>query len=251
MTFRQIELAGGHTVGMSGIGDPVAEHLAVLFHPTPGASAFDPDPHATDRSGLHIIGFDRPGYGSSEAWDVTVDGWVDAVARYLRAMERSADLSSATRYGRISAIGWREGAVYATALAARHPDLLHRLVLVSPLAPANAARAEHPPIDAPAPGAAARPAGYDDRLRRMLDDACRQGEVGVLADRRAFAAVGSAAPRVDADALIVYGSADDDATVHDADWYAAGLTNATVDRVDGGSDLIARHWERILRFLAE
>ncbi|WP_348788422.1 alpha/beta fold hydrolase [Leifsonia sp. NPDC080035] len=251
MTFRQIELAGGHTVGMSGIGDPVADHLAVLFHPTPGASAFDPEPRVTDRSGLHIIGFDRPGYGSSAPWDVSVDAWVDAVARYLRAMERSADLSTATRYGKISAIGWREGAVYAAELASRHPDLLHRLVLISPLAPQNAARAEHPPIDAPAPGWAASPAGYDDRLRRMLDDAGRQGGLGVTADRRAFAAPGLSAPHVDADALIVYGSGDGDATVHDADWYAVGLPNATVERVDGGPDLIARHWERILRFLAE
>ena len=119
MTFRQIELPGGHTVGMSGIGDPVADHLAVMFHPTPGASGFDPEPRLTSESGLHIIGFDRPGYGSSEPWGVTVEGWADALARYLRAMERSADLSTATRYARVSAIGWREGAVYAAAIASR------------------------------------------------------------------------------------------------------------------------------------
>ncbi|MGO4536446.1 alpha/beta fold hydrolase [Leifsonia sp. 2MCAF36] len=251
MTYRMVRLPSGREVGMTGLGDPAGERLAVLVHPTPGASGFDPAPDVTSRSGIHLLSFERPGYGATEPAELSVSEWVDDLAGYLREAEAGARSATQTAYGHVGVVGWREGGIYAAALAARHPELVDRLALVAAPAPSRAGAVPQPRPSAPQPvavGAVGEPLGYRDRLGRMLDAASTQGDAGVQADRHAFQAT-DAVWRTDAEALILYGSGDDYATVHDARWFAAGMPNARVERVDGGADIIGRHWDRVIAFL--
>ncbi|WP_433862063.1 hypothetical protein [Streptomyces sp. L7] len=58
-------LRSGRRVGVTTLGDPVAERVIVFCHPAPGSSVFDPDPDASANRGVHIVSLDRAGYGSS------------------------------------------------------------------------------------------------------------------------------------------------------------------------------------------
>lgn len=251
MTYRTVRFPSGREVGMAGLGDPAGERLAVLLHPTPGAAGFDPAPEVTARSGIHLLSFERPGYGASEPSDLTVTGWADDLAGHLRGVEATARSAGRTRYGRVGVIGWREGGIYAAALAARHPDLVDALALVAAPAPARAAEATRALVGDPVDTEPAwpEPTGFSDRLLRMLDAATTQGDIGVAADRHAFESPDFTRPHSDVGTLILYGSGDDYATVQDAQWYVAEFPKAQVERVEGGADLIGRHWERILDFL--
>ena len=64
MTHHIVELRDGRHVGVTGLGDPEADRLVLMCHPSPGAGGFDPDPPATSTAGVRIITLDRPGYGS-------------------------------------------------------------------------------------------------------------------------------------------------------------------------------------------
>ncbi|MGH1550609.1 alpha/beta fold hydrolase [Leifsonia poae] len=251
MTYRLVRLPSGREAGMTGLGDPAGERLAVLLHPTPGASGFDPAPDVTARSGIHLLTFERPGYGATDPSEPGVDGWADDLAGYLREAEAGARNAAGTGYGGIGVVGWREGGIYATALAARHPELVNRLALVAAPAPSRAAdalRRSGQPVLTGGPG---EPLGYPDRVRRMLDTAATQGDAGVLADRHAFQMPEAEWGRIDTATLILYGTTVAYATVQDAQWYAGIAPQARVERVDGGADIIGRHWQRVLDFLAE
>ncbi len=76
---------------------------------------------------LHVIAIDLPGFGESEAPDPSkyrygFDGFAESVA----------DLAAALGPGRISICGRGMGGSIAMTLAANHPDLVDRLVLVAP-----------------------------------------------------------------------------------------------------------------------
>ncbi|GAA2047883.1 alpha/beta fold hydrolase [Leifsonia soli] len=252
MTYRTVRFPSGREVGMAGLGDPAGGRLAVLLHPTPGASGFDPAPEATARSGIHLLTFERPGYGASEPSDVSVAGWADDLAGHLREVEATARTAGRTRFGRVGIVGWREGGVYAAVLAARHPDLVDALVLVAAPSPSHAAGASEQArgslaAESPWP----EPAGFSDRLQRMLDAAKENGDDGITRDRRAFEESIAPPPQSDTRSLILYGTDDDYATVRDAHWYAAGFPDAIVERVEGGADIIGREWERVLSFLRQ
>ena len=250
MTYRLVRLPSGREVGMTGLGDPAGERLAVLLHPTPGASGFDPAPDVTARSGLHLLTFERPGYGATEQEIISVAGWVDDLAGYLREAEASArERPAHTTYGGIGVIGWREGGIYAAALAARHPQLVARLALVAAPSPSRAANAHAAEAHLTPTRMSEQPLGYPDRVRRMLDTAFTQGDAGAIADPRAFEEPGASELRIDADTLILYGTSDPYATVQDAQWYAHAAPRAQLQRVDGGADIIGRHWQRIIDFI--
>ncbi|ANF31955.1 hypothetical protein A0130_09980 [Leifsonia xyli] len=250
MTYRLVQLPSGREVGMTGLGDPAGERLAVLLHPTPGASGFDPAPDVTARSGLHLLTFERPGYGATEQEIISVTQWVDDLAGYLREAEASArERPAQTNYGGIGVIGWREGGIYAAALAARHPRLVNRLVLVAAPAPSRAANAHAFQAELTLTRASDGPLGYPDRVQRMLETAFTQGDAGTIADHHAFEEPIPAPLQVRAETLILYGTTDAYATVHDAQWYAHVASRARVERVTGAADIIGRHWQRITDFL--
>ncbi|WP_157780435.1 alpha/beta fold hydrolase [Leifsonia xyli] len=235
---------------MTGLGDPAGERLAVLLHPTPGASGFDPAPDVTARSGLHLLTFERPGYGATEQEIISVAQWVDDLAGYLREAETSArERPAHTTYGGIGVIGWREGGIYAAALAARHPHLVNRLVLVAAPAPSRAANGPAWQAELTPNGASGEPLGYPDRVKRMLNTAFTQGEAGTIVDHHAFEEPSPTPLHVEADTLILYGTVDAYATVHDAQWYAHAAPQARVERLSGGADIIGRHWQRIIDFV--
>ncbi|WP_431219072.1 alpha/beta fold hydrolase [Leifsonia xyli] len=250
MTYRLVRLPSGRQVGMTGLGDPAGERLGVLLHPTPGASGFDPAPDVTARSGIHLLTFERPGYGATDPSEPGVVGWVDDLAGYLRDAEAGARSATRTSYGHVGVVGWREGGIYAAALAARHPELVDRLVLVGAPSPARAGSAPRPLAHNPVmAGSVDEPPGFADRMRRMLETASVQGDAGVIADRRAFQDPDAPRPRTTADTLILYGAADDYATGADARWYASEMSHARIERVDGGAEIIGRHWQRVVDFL--
>jgi pimeloyl-ACP methyl ester carboxylesterase len=254
MTYRLVRFPSGRDVGMTGIGDPAARHLAIFFHPTPGASGFDPDPTVTARSGLHILTFDRPGYGATEPDNLQVSEWVDDLAGYLRSAESTAITSTGTKYGPIAVIGWREGGIYAAAFATRHPHLVSRLALVGAPAPKRASIDTDPEVINRRKQLAklmeknSRP-GYQDRLDHMREAAYVHGGIGATADRNAFKDVPP--PSSNAPALILYSAGDSYATIQDANWYAAGMPNAQVERVEAAVGPIADRWEEVLRFVRE
>jgi pimeloyl-ACP methyl ester carboxylesterase len=250
MAYRYVQLPSGRVAGMTGRGDPAAHHLAVLFHPTPGASGFDPDPTITSASGVHMITFDRPGYGSSEPDDITVNDWVDDIAAYLRRVKSTAsDTSAHTLYKQISMIGWREGGIFATALCARHPDLTDKLVLVGVPEPSKAARGQGDDTVHGFLGVGAEPPGYRDRVQRMLDDAHVQGDTGVTIDRRAFEDAGLQELSAATEALVIYGKMDAYATTTDAHFYGSRLRNGKLRSASNGGDLITAEWGHVLDYL--
>lgn len=79
-------------------------------------------------SAFHVIAPDLPGFGASEKPDPQrysygYDGFADSIA----------DLIAARRLGRVHVCGHAMGGGVALALAARHPALVHKLVLVDAL----------------------------------------------------------------------------------------------------------------------
>lgn len=259
-------LPSGRQVGVSAFGDPMADRLVVICHPTPGASGFDPDPVLTDRWGLRLIGLDRPGYGSTppSAPDdgTTLAARVDDVAAFVEADERNADRISNADLERCGVIGWGAGAIVAAALAVRHPDLVDRLVLVSPLDPRVAQSAAGRTLTR-ADGVSALGIGEDDpafdrhlgldrRLDRMLDAAFQQGDAGLVGDRRLFADTDwvEHLADVDANCLVVVG-AEDPHVGGSLEWWRRRLPSATrVEEVSGGGLAIVDAWETVLAHVA-
>ncbi|MBW8871996.1 MAG: alpha/beta fold hydrolase [Leifsonia sp.] len=179
MAHHLVQLRNGRHVGVTGLGDPMGKRLVIMCHPSPGAGGFDPDPPATSTAGIRMIGLDRAGYGASDPAPDSADPlrtWLDDLDEYLRNVENIAKSVAGTDFGAVGVLGWGVGAVYATGLAARHPDLVNRVALIEPTGatPARLQAAESgEPLDARLEDAAAlgRYPGASDRLREMLTSA--------------------------------------------------------------------------------
>ena len=141
-------LRSGRALGYTTFGDPDAERIVIFCHPAPGSSMFDPDPLVSSSRGVHILAFDRPGYGSSDPlpagiWP-SVTQPADDITEFLRAMSRDEYPIGVHRPKAVGVVGWSAGGRTALALAARHPDLVERVAVVATPAPN-----EHVPWIAP------------------------------------------------------------------------------------------------------
>ena len=111
-------------------GAPEREHRLVVFcHCAPGAGMFDPDPALTHASKVTLLSVDRPGYGRSDAF--APGGW----ATVASAADDIAAVLDAVGAGRVGVVGWSAGGRIALALAARHPELVDRVVVAATPAP--------------------------------------------------------------------------------------------------------------------
>jgi len=263
MTHHVVELRDGRQVGVTGLGDPDARRLVLFCHATPGAGGFDPDPIATAEAGIRMITLDRPGYGStaadgleagpSEASDdagAPLSIWLTMVDDYLQLVEQVASSIADTEFGKIGVVGWGVGAVYATGLAARHPELVERLALIEPTAPTRArlkaaesdeqldARVEN--LDALDPYL-----GASDRLGFMLESA-GHGEHGMQLDHRALSDPHWTEWLSSVTARTLLLSSDDS----DGEWYRHRIRGARAfGSWSNPSTTIVEAWPTVLRFL--
>jgi pimeloyl-ACP methyl ester carboxylesterase len=137
-------LESGRKVGVTTLGDPMAERIVVFCHAAPGSSQFDPDPVVTEHRDVHIVAFDRPGYGSSDplpfgTWP-SITRAADDIAEYLHAMARDESGIGISRPPTIGIVGWSAGGRVALAFAARHPELVDRVAIVGTPAPNDEVR---------------------------------------------------------------------------------------------------------------
>ena len=127
MTVERIRLRAGRTVALHRIAE--GDGPTVVFnHAAPGSGAFDPDPAESAGRGITLLAVDRPGYGDSEALEgefSTVDRAADDLAEVLDGLAT----------GPVGVAGWSAGGRVALALAARRPDLVHRVCVVATPAP--------------------------------------------------------------------------------------------------------------------
>lgn len=135
-------LASGRKLGVTGFGDSAAERVVVFCHAAPGSSVFDPDPDASSNRNVHILAFDRPGYGSSDplpagTWP-SITQAADDIAEYLRSMNRDEASAGINRPDSIGIAGWSAGGRIALAFAARHPELADRVAIIGTPAPNEA-----------------------------------------------------------------------------------------------------------------
>lgn len=135
-------LRSGRRVGVTTLGDPVAERVVVFCHPAPGSSVFDPDPDESANRDVHIVALDRPGYGASDPWPFgmwpSIVRAADDIAEYIRDMKRFEVTIGVVRPPKIGIAGWSAGGRVALAVAARHPDLVDRVAVVATPAPNEA-----------------------------------------------------------------------------------------------------------------
>lgn len=264
MVSLTITTRGGEHLGMTAFGDPSADRLVLLCHPTPGA-ALDPEPVVTDRWGVQVVTVDRPGYGVSETVpedrDWTIIDHARDLAEWVRAMERTADRISNARLDRYGVVGWGTGALLAAAVAAVD-EKVDRLALVDPPAPARARRLAEAAVGAPGRVALGiddstadleRHLGLGGRVDRMLEEAAMQGDVGVQHDARLFGddAWLDQLHGLRAATRIWAGSETPWIEEQDARFWVDRIPGAEAVRVrDSGPLTIASAWSRILEHVA-
>ncbi|MGH3626493.1 MAG: alpha/beta fold hydrolase [Sciscionella sp.] len=139
MANLQYTLQSGRRLGVTAMGRPGSRRVIVFCHSAPGSSLFDPDPYVSSSRDVHILAFDRPGYGSSDPlpdgqWP-TVGQAADDIGEYLRASENTAHGLDRHEFDSVGAVGWSAGGTVALALAAQHPDLVDRVAVVGTPAP--------------------------------------------------------------------------------------------------------------------
>jgi pimeloyl-ACP methyl ester carboxylesterase len=140
-----VALAGGRRVAVHRLATGDSGRTVVLCHAAPRSGAFDPLPEQTHTRSVTLLAVDRPGYGQSDPvapgeW-ATVGGAADDLAAVIAQLG----------VGPVGVAGWSAGGRVALALAARHPDLVDRVVLLGTPAPHEAVpwipAAQHAALD--------------------------------------------------------------------------------------------------------
>lgn len=265
MAGSTIVTSSGRKLGITGYGDPAADRLVLVCHPTPGA-ALDPDPTVTDRWGVHVVTLDRPGYDSSDVLPeqaaVTLEDHAKDVGDFMRRSERVADRISHARLERYGVVGWGTGGFVAAAIAASDP-LVDRLALVGVPRPAKTERFLDRALKAPNRLAALgvterdpdleRHLGLLNRLERMLDRAFLQGNAGVRSDARFFEDEGwtERLAGIRAETHVWVGDRDPLVADLDGSWWAKRIPGALASHVrDSGPLTIAAAWSHVLAHVA-
>jgi pimeloyl-ACP methyl ester carboxylesterase len=123
---ERVRLASGRSLAFELVGAGPGDAVVLVLHGTPDSRlATPPDPLVPSVPQILV---DRPGFGDS---DVDPDATPSSVADDL------AEACGLLGFERIGVMAWSAGALFALALAARHPSLVGRLVLAAPLAPAG------------------------------------------------------------------------------------------------------------------
>lgn len=173
MADRLVTLRDGRRIGLTALGDPIAERIVLLCHPAPGAGGFDPDPAVTSSWGVHLVSVDRPGYGAStplaDDRRPTIGRWADDLAEYIEFVVEQAREAGNTPLHRIGVVGWSAGGRVALALAAKHKGLVDRVTVVATPAPDSAVRWIPPELARTGAELLAQPLPQaKQRLRAML-----------------------------------------------------------------------------------
>jgi pimeloyl-ACP methyl ester carboxylesterase len=124
-----MRLSNGRQVAVHTVAEGTTERTVVLCHIAPGAGEFDPDPDATWAKGVTLLSVDRPGYGGSDP--VKARSW----ATVAEAADDLAEVLDELGVESAGVAGWSAGGRVALALAARRPDLVDRLAVISTPAP--------------------------------------------------------------------------------------------------------------------
>jgi len=124
-----IHLASGRRVAVRTLAVGSGERTVVFCHPAPGSGAFLPNPDRTAERDLTVIAIDRPGYGLSDRIEAGRWATVDMAAADI------AEVLGRRGGGPIGVAGWSAGGRVALALAARHPELVERVVVIGTPAP--------------------------------------------------------------------------------------------------------------------
>jgi pimeloyl-ACP methyl ester carboxylesterase len=253
---RQFRLSDGRRAGITTLGDAAATRWVLFCHPAPGASGFDPAPTVTQRCPLEFVSLDRPGYGSSDPWPVppqpSPQRWVLDVQEFLASCRDDAWSIRRTAYRDLAVLGWREGCIFAAALAAALGGEVSSVVFVEPMTLSHAARSLRErevwsterlvPEDFEGDG---RADGLRSRVERMLRAAGDQGDAGLEADRGAVKqhVLDESLESIRAQALIV--TANTKPMLRSAHRYAGRLPRARVAVTEAPVPIVA-HWRRIL-----
>ena len=127
--IQRIHTETGRAVAVHTLHEGRSGRAIVLSHPSPGSGLIDPDPALTAAADVTLLAVDRPGYGASDP--VASDQWA--------TIDSSADDIAATLHHlgieRVGVAGWSAGGRVALALAARHPELVERVVIQGTPAP--------------------------------------------------------------------------------------------------------------------
>jgi pimeloyl-ACP methyl ester carboxylesterase len=134
MSTRELVLRDGRRAAVHVRAGAADGRTVVFCHSAPGAGGFDPDPKATVARGVTLIGVDRPGYGRSAP--MPKGSWADVGT----VADDVADVLEQMGTGPVGLAGWSAGGRVALAIAARHPDLVDRVVVVATPAPDEAVR---------------------------------------------------------------------------------------------------------------
>jgi pimeloyl-ACP methyl ester carboxylesterase len=231
----------------------------LVCHPAPGCSGFDPDPGVTQHSTLGFITLDRPGYASSDPWEVPPQPspvrWSLDAEDYLTRSRADAESIGRHAYRGLAVLGWREGCVYAAALAARLGEQASAVVFVEPMTLGAARESLH--TDDPwdvrrlMPDTASDTiVGLHSRVERMLTAAAEQGDAGLEGDRAAMKqqVLDESLRSVRAPALIL--ARNTRRMRRSAHAYARRLPVARVAVTDAAVP-IAAHWGRIVAHLED
>ena len=122
-------LNSGRQVAVHRLAEGEEGRTVVFCHAAPGAGNFDPDPDETAARRVTLIAVDRPGYGASDP--VAANKW----ATVALAADDLAEVLQEMQLGPVGVAGWSAGGRVALALAARRPDLVDRVVVLSTPAP--------------------------------------------------------------------------------------------------------------------
>ncbi len=134
-TVETVPLTSGRRVAVRTLSAEAGSRTVVFCHPAPGSGAFDPDPSETAGRDVNLLAIDRPGYGLSEP--VVAGEWASvysAAADIAEVLMRRTPALTAP----VGVVGWSAGGRVALALAARHPELVDRVVVVGTPAPHEA-----------------------------------------------------------------------------------------------------------------